>query len=331
MVTDETKIDRTTYIGGSDVGAILGLDPYKSIVDVFYAKTDPTRLTPLDEDNPKFVVGNEIEGFIARMYEKQTGNLTLEYAPTIYHPEYSFLGGHVDRLILRNGGSPKLPEFDKHGLYKPSPSQLKDWGILECKNTGGIGGRTIWENGVPSYYYAQVQFYMACAQLEKADLAVLKDGWEFEVHPIPRNEDFIKNMIEKAVDFWENNVLKNIPPPAVDGEDIKLIYPKQVPGKTKTASDMIRHKVESVYNIRQQIKGLEEQKANLEFEIKQYLEDAAELLMNGSTVMTYKKDRDRSVVDLKALEKAHPDIVENFRVSRKGSRKLLFKRNYKGG
>ncbi|MGL4610163.1 MAG: hypothetical protein ACRCYY_10825, partial [Trueperaceae bacterium] len=38
MTLDELK-QRQFYIGSSDVPAILGVDPYKSLIDIFYQKT----------------------------------------------------------------------------------------------------------------------------------------------------------------------------------------------------------------------------------------------------------------------------------------------------
>ncbi len=105
--------ERKNYLGGSDLGAIAGLNPYRTALDVYLDKTsDDIRC----ETSPAMRWGTLLEDTIAKEYAEVTGQ-TIEIEPnTIYHPSMKFLGANIDRWV-----------GDKE--Y-----------VLECKTAGFVGG-----------------------------------------------------------------------------------------------------------------------------------------------------------------------------------------------
>ena len=102
--------ERKTYIGGSDVSALCGLNKYKTAMGIYLEKTsadaEETEVTEAME------WGTRLEDAIADAYSTRTG-FTIETQPhVIRHPEHSFIAANIDRWV----------DGKKH--------------ILECKTAG---------------------------------------------------------------------------------------------------------------------------------------------------------------------------------------------------
>ncbi len=60
--------ERKTYVGGSDIGSIIGVNKYKTILDIYMDKRSET----LDEiDNDAIYWGNTLEDVVAQEYAKR--------------------------------------------------------------------------------------------------------------------------------------------------------------------------------------------------------------------------------------------------------------------
>ena len=75
--------DRLTGLGGSDIGAILGLSPYKTPVNVWAEKT--RRAEPVRE-TLQMRFGTFAEEFVASEYSAITGRAVQRYTPMLRHP-----------------------------------------------------------------------------------------------------------------------------------------------------------------------------------------------------------------------------------------------------
>ena len=100
------------------------------------------------------------------------------------------------------------------------------YAILEIKTAGSYAVGD-WEDGLPVEYYLQIQHYFGVIGASKAYVAVLLGGNKFSYQEIARDEDMIKNIIAMEQDFWNNYVLKNVPPPVVaeDKDLLSTLYP----------------------------------------------------------------------------------------------------------
>ena len=104
MITEEQRIARKNGLGGSDIAAICGMNPYKSPYDVWLEKT---RESIMDEPpNMNMQIGNALESLVADQYlnHRNLGcipnadpGITLYESSTIYYPHYPYLFGHPDR------------------------------------------------------------------------------------------------------------------------------------------------------------------------------------------------------------------------------------------
>jgi putative phage-type endonuclease len=174
--------DRTAFLGGTDVSAIMGTNPYKTAMDVWLEKTGRR---PPAEDNRFMEWGRRLEPVVAQAFSEKTG-MALEKA--------GFIVGEPEYLCA-------------------SPDYLTEDGIVEIKTAGSADG---WgphgSSIVPAHYRDQVLHYMGLSGRKKAWIAVLIGGNDFRWYRVEHDEDRIARIREKACRFWEENVLKDQPP-----------------------------------------------------------------------------------------------------------------------
>nr|WP_315232899.1 YqaJ viral recombinase family protein [uncultured Albidiferax sp.] len=150
-------------IGSSDAGSAVGLNPYKSQLELWMEKTgrdgNLPKTDPNDETSPMYW-GNLLEPIVAAHYTKRTGNKVRRINAVLQHPREPWMLANLDREVV---GVPDVQ-------------------ILECK-TAGINGARLWKEGVPEYIQLQVMHQLAVTGKQAADVAVLICGQELQVQP----------------------------------------------------------------------------------------------------------------------------------------------------
>lgn len=178
---------RTKGIGGSDVSVIAGVNPFRSIFQLWLEKTGQVEPEETENDNTHF--GNVLEPVVKREFSKRTGLKVRAKRALLQSGEYPFMLADLDGVIYENG---------KMNLF-------------EAK-TASAYKQEIWERGVPEEYMLQVQHYMAVTGAEKTYLAALVGGNRFYWKVVPRDEQKIAEIIAMEKAFWEENVLAGIEP-----------------------------------------------------------------------------------------------------------------------
>ena len=198
---DEWLSIRKQYIGGSDAGAIVGLDEYKTPFSLWAEKTG--RVDGF-EGNISTKVGSYLEELVAKMFTEETGKKVRKKNFTLVNDKYPFACANVDRFVVGEKS------------------------ILECKTSTSLPVMKKFRNGeYPARWYCQVCHYLAVTDLERAYLAVLVGNREFKVFTIERDEEEIKALMEAEKEFY-GYVEKDIPPAFTgldpDSEALKVIY-----------------------------------------------------------------------------------------------------------
>ncbi|WP_064611179.1 YqaJ viral recombinase family protein [Streptobacillus moniliformis] len=251
---------RQKGIGGSDIGALLGLNKYKSVVDFYLDKVEGKRV----EDNSAMEWGRNLEPVIRSYFEEKNKSLYDVYlAP--FSLKFGILRANLDGII-----------FDK---------EKRRYGILEIK-TANIFTVKEWKDGkVPPTYYSQVMHYMAVTGFDFAIIAVLIGGSEYKEFYIERNEEEIQIIQQVANNFWKDYVIpKQIPAP--DGSDAYSEYQKELLGKYETYENRIEIereqeiKLEELENIKDNIKDLERKAKEIEQDLmNEIIENKADLMV----------------------------------------------------
>lgn len=190
-------------VGGSDAGAVIGFNPYKSAYTLWAEKTGRI---PEFEGNLITEVGSYLEEFVAKLFERETGKKVRRKNKMLVNTDYPWAFADVDRLVVGEKA------------------------LLEIKTTNSIPIMKKARNGeFPEQYYAQVVHYLAVSGLEKAYLAILIGCRDFKIFELERDEGEITALMTAEADFWDK-VQKDVPPPA-DGasstsDTISAIYPE---------------------------------------------------------------------------------------------------------
>lgn len=86
---------RLSHIGSSEVGAIMGLNPWRSAVEVWREKTGQSRLAPL---NAAIELGNRLEPICRIWYEELKGE---SYQPIVAeHDTIGYLSASLDGISV---------------------------------------------------------------------------------------------------------------------------------------------------------------------------------------------------------------------------------------
>ena len=120
--------DRLSGLGGSDIGAILGLNPWRTPYQVFLEKIGEA--APF-EGNLQTRFGSYAEEFVAREYCEQTGRQVQRFNAMLRHPTAPLIG-HVDRLVV--------PEGQKRASYR---QEIRTDLSLEAKTASAFANSTL--------------------------------------------------------------------------------------------------------------------------------------------------------------------------------------------
>jgi len=293
--------ERKNYLGGSDLGAIAGLNPYRTALDVYLDKTsDDIRC----ETSPAMRWGTLLEDTIAKEYAEVTGQ-TIEIEPnTIYHPSMKFLGANIDRWV-----------GDKE--Y-----------VLECKTAGFTRGKEWGEEGtdqIPESYLVQVAYYAAICAVPKVDIAVLIGGQDFRIYTYERTKELEDKLIKIACNFWHNHIEKMIPPKCVSTRDTFNLFPQSNYHEIVAESNIIEKL--------QELKGAKEEESRIQSTIEKLKTDIQEFMRdydvlidnNGNVIATWKNSTPRSFFDLKRFKDEAKDLYLKYSSYTKQSRVFLIK------
>lgn len=297
---------RRSGIGSSDAAAAVGLNPYRSQLELWMEKTGRgaalPQVDPNDESSPMYW-GTLLEPIVAAHYTKRTGNRVRRVNAVLQHPTNPWMLANLDREVMGN----------------------PDVAILECK-TAGINGARLWKEGVPDYVHLQVMHQLAVTGKQAADVAVLICGQDLQIFRIQRDEEQIQQLIRLEQAFWEY-VEKDIQPPA-DGSDsadlaLRCLYPRDtgevldLSQETEMAaafSDLlaVRHKLADVTELESQLKQ----------RIQQRMGDASRAVFECGEV-SWKRSKDSVTLDTARLLKDQPELLTAYTQTKPGSRRFL--------
>lgn len=279
---------RNLGIGGSDAAVIMGMNPYKSLYQLWLEKTGQAE--PEDLSDNQFVYwGTKNEANIAEWFTETTGK-KVQRLGTLRSKKHPFMLANVDRTVIgENAG-------------------------LEIK-TAGVSQYSKWKDDeIPDAYYCQCCHYMAVTGADYWYIAVLLGGNEARWKRIERNEEDIKALIKAEMDFWYMVQTRTAPP--VDGslscsQALASRYAESheeeimLPEEADTLIARINGDTEIMEKLKEQI-SLNQNR------LKEMLGDA-EAGRVGSFKVTWKSMAGRESLPLSKLKKANPSLYKYLR------------------
>lgn len=198
--------ERRKSLGGSDMGAVLGLNKYRSPYTVWAEKTGRIGEEP---ENEAMRIGRDLEPYVVSRFEEVSRKGVRRMNYLLRREDCPHLHANIDRQILgeRSG--------------------------LECKTASALNLKRYKGGDFPESYYAQCVTYLAVTGWARWYLAALvlgKGFYCYQITTVP--DDYVPGWCESSVyvspdeiealkrcaaDFWHDYVEADSPPP-MDGD-----------------------------------------------------------------------------------------------------------------
>lgn len=188
---------RREGVSASEPAAIVGLDPYRSAIDVWLDKTG--RAQPF-AGNDRTKWGNTLEPVIRADYAERRG-LRVEVPGTLDHPTVTWAKATPDGICYVMGKSVPV-----RGL------EIKTHSFRAAHWYGEPG-----TDAVPPHELIQCQWNMFVSGLEVWDLVAFIDGQPAD-YLISRDDELIEMLRERCERFLVDNV-RGDKPPEPDGSE----------------------------------------------------------------------------------------------------------------
>jgi len=209
MTHEENRVawlaERKKWIGASDAGTILGLNPHESPMSLYLRKRGE-----IEEKSETLAMwlGHEMEPIIAKRYEMETGRRLHDPGDfaILHHPKHEWLCATRDRTAFIE---------TEHG-----PVELKAPGE---RMAGGWS-----ESDSPLCYQVQLQIQMACMGAKVGEIAAIVGNDKFYCVRYERNDTFLEAIIPALHEFWQ--CVQDGTPPEIDGSEstrkaIRALHP----------------------------------------------------------------------------------------------------------
>ena len=300
---EEWLQERKAGIGCSEIAAILGLNPWRSPLDVYLDKIGEGR--PQEETRP-MRLGKAFEPAILAEYTKETGREARLNDRLFQHPDVPMLG---------TPDAFELEELPPPGVEMKATRNQNGWG----------------ESGtdeIPDVYLPQVAGYMAILNRPFWHVAALIAGGDFRVYTVRRDAALEAVILENVARFWRDNVIAHRAPDpdgsASAGEWVREKFPRHT-SMARVASpeesDLLRLLVEA----KDGREAAEREEERLKQLVQMRIGDAEGLIFDGGKC-TWKTSKDSVVTDWKAVaaELTVPvEVVNKHTNLRPGSRRFV--------
>jgi len=290
---------RKKGIGGSEVAAILGMDEYSSPYKIWLAKTGREEN---NVDNKYTRAGIILESAVAEFFQIRTGYRIIKASAkskTYFHPKYEFALGTPDRTYVGNSQVGK--------------------GILECKTT------QVMHDEVPDKWFIQLMWYMGILGSQYGSVAWLERGLDFKFKEYEYDPEFFGYLVDRVGTFWNDHILKDVPPEPINIDDIKVMYKRHSEGLIIPATPEMISAHERLKDLKATISELETEKEQLEDAVKMAMRDAEAVADEAKILFTWKAAKNSTKFDTKTFQAENVELYSKYLIETEGSRRFLVK------
>ena len=297
---------RQSGIGGSDISAIMGFNPYKTAYDLYHDKINDV---VEDAQSDAAYWGTILEDVVAKEYALRNDCKVQKVNYMIRHPKFDFALANIDRAVI----NPSIS-----GNVRIKDGKLTTDKLLEVK-TASEYMKNVWgdeaSDQVPDNYNLQCQWYMGITGVDECDLALLLGGNKYRQYNIKFDAELFEIMIDEAQNFWVNHVLARVEPTPATLANAKQKYATSTPDSVLNIAfddDAVIAVVDRYIDLKEQEKELKGKLEQAQTDVINLIEDNEALTIDGELVMTYKAQKGRETFDKKSCLKAYPELAEKF-------------------
>lgn len=288
--SDAWLVARMSGIGGSEVAAVLGLNPWQTPVDVWKTKTGRDQR---QETSEVMEWGHRLEPVVAAAYGAEHPEAELAVPPPLLrHPNYGHALASLDRLAHYPGETV----------------------AVEVKTTRA------WFDTVPVHVLAQVQWQMAVTGLGRAHIAVLNSGSRYREHAIEADPAWAAEALDYTRHWWRQHVENDrMPDPDPTRDDLGQLWQPDPAASVEVPPDLWADfqaasvRASAAKNDQDELRG----------RIQILMGEATRLTLHGETVATWSAVKPRTSVDGKRLAAEHPDVFAQ--VAKTGQPSRMFR------
>jgi len=277
---------RNSGLGGSDASVIMGINPWKSRLQLWMEKTGGQEPEDLS-GNQRVYWGMKNEANIAEWFMEQTGKKVIRRG-MMQSCDYPWMLASVDREVVG----------EKAGL------EIKTAGVDQAK---------YWrDDNIPDAYYLQCQWYMGVTGYDRWYIAVLIGGNDARWNVVERNQEEIDHLIFEGQKFWNLVVGKVMPDP--DGSDsaagvLASMYPG---GRAETINlDRLALTYEKMKRFEEAEKAAKAGRDECKQQIMSAMGNFEVAEISGNKV-TWKTQAGRVTIDSKKLKADLPEVFEKY-------------------
>lgn len=326
VVADPTPLagvgdrDRRTYIGGSDIAAILGIDPYnKTPLTVYQAKRGELE-GRMDPEKVRFLARRKRwEGPIVEMLREEFDGQIVAVNQRYVDPEHDFLAAEIDFEWVDGDGNVQNGEIKTVSPF--AFNERSGWGEAGTAD-------------VPVHYHAQVMHGLGVKRRQRCIVAAMAGLDTMAFYRIERDDETIAGMREVAMRFWNDNVLAGVPPEPISMADVGRLFNKRR-GRPVDLDQETSEVFERLRQVRGEIAALEGDQAEFELAIAKFIcaqwglaeptlgkdgavvapemKENSALMFGGQVLGTWNGGRG-SHLDQKRLAAEHPEIKAEYTV-----------------
>lgn len=291
--------ERRRVIGGSDVAAIMGMNPWKTAYRVYQEKRKEVEDW---QGNQATDWGKRMEPALRQWYSDVTGRPVRLPDKIIVSGKYPFMGASLDGYT-----------DDGRIVEIKTARSGKDWGEPGT-------------NQIPDYYAVQVHHYMTITGFQVADIPVSIAGSSPSLYIVEADKEISEMIIEACAKFWERVQSGNPPDPVTYADAVARFGKIKSDGSIIATTELIEA-IAGLKQIRAQIKELEEHEEAWKARIIIALGEQADTLIDsaGQTLVTYKLANGRKLFDSKSLEKEMPEVYQKYLKQSEPARRFLVK------
>lgn len=211
LKSHEEWLKNRTKIGGSDASAIVGMNPYKTNVDLWMEKTG--QIIPEDiSDKPYVKYGTQAEMHLRGLFRLDFPQYHVDYVENnmFLNDKYPWAHASLDGWLVEEI---KIDD---------STDVIVRKGILEIKTTEILQSmqKEKWNHRIPDNYYIQILHYLLVTEFDfavlKAQLKTVFDGVPYlqTKHYIIERADVeedIQYLANAEKEFWKSVQEKKCP------------------------------------------------------------------------------------------------------------------------
>ena len=300
--TKDQLEQRKKGIGASEAASVLGLNPYRTPLEVWMQKKGLIETL----ETPAMRLGTRLEPVIAEMYQEATG-FELLLGTTWPYKNNSIIFATPDRIVR---GKNK-------GL------EIKTANARMAENWGKEG-----TDEIPQHYLIQCILCMAVTDLPEWDVAALIGGQDFRIYNIQRDVDLENSIIEKLLEWWETYIVGNREPEIDSSRScadyLASKYPRNFKPLKEADADT-EQLIQRLAEVRYSLKSFEEQEEAIKNLLKNYIGDA-DGVQGQSGKCTWKASKDTKQTDYQAIYSflhSFPEFHEFLKLHEVDSKKLI--------